>query len=837
MAFFAHHGIDPKDSFRKYLSKFDELLAKDGEGAKLFLEDEKRGFSASVIAIGYAEGPLYTKSANASIKLLFDQNELEIRAKVRNVLEVYKQSKKDIITSQLLLKYINTIPGMVELIHDIEEYRIENNCLIISDINQLLNTIINDSELPFVYEKVGTRIKHYMIDEFQDTSPLQWDNFKPLLRESLDNGNRNLVVGDVKQSIYRFRGTDSSLLGYKINREFDGFISESNLEYNWRSQKNIVDFNNAFFDKAYDFERFYQEQYGQPVTEKTDDIHAHERSYVDATQKLPDGRKQRGYVTITQIEGKEITIEDISGSIETKLVRLQKEQGYSPSDIAFLVRNRAEGMLLAGFLSRLEEKYSDDEEVSFNFLSDDALLINNSIIVRLLMCLIRCFAYPGREEYEKELALHIERYARMYGEYLRVCETGALSRRLLDIISYGLTVYEAVSKAVEVIGYIPQEDETYVSSFLDIIFSFSSQKIGSYGLFVEWWEEHKDSAMISMGESRANSITITTIHKSKGLEYPIVILPFASWQITRKSLASPRIITADQLPSKFDFLPFYIIPTSYTKFAQSYLADIAEMQFETDYTDTLNLLYVAFTRASEELHVYTHTNTNNNSADIILNRLDIVNEQLMIDTEEDPETGLVISHHGSPTYRTATKNPSGHDSQSSLKGITATPRYEDLLLSRKGYALSFEAEADRRKGIILHEIMSRTTTLDDFVHQIDKEVTLGRITEEERESYIERLKVALEHPIIGDWFKKDDTTASLTEQDILTKEGLYRPDKILIKGGKAVVIDYKFGVHNNSKYRKQVRQYLSLLEKIGYKSPTGYIWYNLDNDIDTVTLT
>lgn len=837
VTFFAHHGIDPQDSFRKYLSKFGELLTEDGEVAKLFLEDEKKGFNASVIAIGYEEGPLYAKSANASVKALFDQNELAIREKVRNVLETYKQNKQDVITSQLLLKYINAVPGMIELIHDIEEYRIANNCLIISDINQLLNTIINDSELPFVYEKVGTRIKHYMIDEFQDTSPLQWANFKPLLRESLDNGNRNLVVGDVKQSIYRFRGTDSSLLGYKINREFDGFISESNLEYNWRSQKNIVDFNNAFFDKAYDFERFYQEQYGQGITEKTDDIQAHEHSYVDATQKLPNGREERGYVTITQIDEKEIYLEDIAKSIEAKLVQLQKEQGYSPSDIAFLVRNRAEGMLLAGFLSKLEEKYADDNEVSFNFLSDDALLINNSIIVRLLMCLIRCFASPGREEYETELSLHIERYVRMYGEHLTVTDVETLSRRLLEIISYGLTVYEAVSKAVEVIGYIPQEDETYVSSFLDIIFSFSSQKIGSYGLFVEWWEEHKEAAMINMGESRTNSITITTIHKSKGLEYPIVILPFASWQITRKSLASPRIITADQLPSKFDFLPFYIIPTSYTKYAQSYLADIAETQFETDYTDTLNLLYVAFTRASEELHVYTHTNTTNNSSDIILNRLDVINGQLAIDMEEDPDTGLIISHYGNPTHKIVTKESSEHHNQSALKGITATPRYEDLLLSRKGYALSFEAEADRRKGIILHEIMSRTATLDDFIHQIDKEVTLGRLTEEDRDSYTEKLKAALKHPIIGTWFKEDDATSTLTEQDILTKDGLYRPDKVLIKGNQAVVIDYKFGAHNNGKYRKQVRQYLSLLEKMGYESPMGHIWYNLDNDIDTVTLT
>lgn len=836
VAFFAHHGIDPQDSYRKYLSKFGELLTEDGVATRLFLEDEKKGFSASVIAIGYEEGPLYAKSANASVKAVFDQNECVIREKVRGVLETYKQSKQDVITSQLLLKYINAVPGMVELIHDIEEYRMENNCLIISDINQLLNTIINDSELPFVYEKVGTRIKHYMIDEFQDTSPLQWANFKPLLRESLDNGNRNLVVGDVKQSIYRFRGTDSSLLGYKINKEFDGFISESNLEYNWRSQKNIVDFNNAFFDNAYDFERFYQEQYGQGITAKTEDIQAHEYSYIDATQKLPDRREERGYVTITQIESKELALEDIAGSIEAKLIRLQKEQGYSPSDIAFLVRNRAEGMLLAGFLSKLEKKYTDDEDVSFNFLSDDALLINNSIIVRLLMCLIRSFASPGREEYEKELALHIERYVRMYGEYLKEPKVEILSRRLLNIISYGLTVYEAVSKAVEVIGYIPQEDETYVSSFLDIIFSFSSQKIGSYGLFVEWWEEHKDSAMINMGESRTNSITITTIHKSKGLEYPIVMLPFASWQITRKSLASPRIITADQLPSKFDFLPFYIIPTSYTKFAQSYLADIAEMQFETDYTDTLNLLYVAFTRASEELHVYTHTNTKNNSADIILNRLDTINERLPIDIEENPDTGVVISHYGNPTHKIATKKLSDHDNQIALKGITATPRYEDLLLSRKGYALSFEAEADRRKGIILHEIMSRTTTLDDFIHQIDKEVTLGRLTGEDRDGYIEKLKIALEHQIIGTWFKKDDTTAMLTEQDILTKDGLYRPDKVLIRGDQAIVVDYKFGAHNNSKYRKQVKQYLSLLERMGYKSPMGYIWYNLDNDIDTVTL-
>lgn len=837
VTFFAHHGIDPQNSFRKFLNKFGELLANDGDGAKLFLEDEQKGFNASIVAIGHGEGALYAKGASASVKALFDQHEDEIRAKVRETLDTYKRSKQDVITAQLLLKYINAIPGIIELIHDIEEYRKENNCLIISDINQLLNTIISDSELPFVYEKVGTRIKHYMIDEFQDTSPLQWANFKPLLRESLDNGNRNLVVGDVKQSIYRFRGTDSSLLGYKINREFEGVVTESNLEYNWRSQKNIVTFNNAFFDYAYDFERFYKEQYGQDLSKKTEDFQAHEDSYVGAFQRLPDGHKEKGYVTITRIPGKELSLADIGQSIEARLIRLQKEQGYSPSDIAILVRNRSEGMLLAGFLSKLEERYADDPSVSFKFLSDDALLINNSIVVRLLMCLIRCFAYPGRVEYEKELSLHVERYIRMYSDRLSEGETVISTHRLLSIISYGFTVYESVSKAIEILSYIPQEDETYVSSFLDIIFSFSLQKIGSYRLFVEWWEEHKDRTMINMGESRTNSITITTIHKSKGLEYPIVILPFASWLITRKNSVSPRIITAEQLPEKFGFLPFYIIPTSYTKFAQSHLADIAETQFETDYTDTLNLLYVAFTRASEELHVYTHTYTKNNSADIILNRLSVITDALALDMEEEPETGVIISHYGNEAHKAVIKNNSEDQSPYTLKGITATPRYEDLLLSRKGYGLSFEAEAERRKGIILHEIMSRTNGIEDFTHHMDKEVTLGRLTEADRNEYIKKLKEALSHPIIGTWFEQNHTNISLTEQDILTKDGLYRPDKLLINRAQATVIDYKFGAHNDNKYRKQLRQYLSLLQRMGYKSPVGYIWYNLDNDLDIVTLT
>ncbi|MDO4695560.1 exodeoxyribonuclease V subunit beta [Porphyromonas sp.] len=835
VSFFAQNGIDPQSSFRKYLSKFGDLLADD-ETAKLFLEDEKKGFNSSLISIGYEEGPLYAKSASASIKESFDRHETEIREKVRAVIKVHQESQEKVITAGLLLKYIDAVPGMIELIHDIENYRKENNCLIISDINQLLNAIINDSELPFVYEKVGTRINHYMIDEFQDTSPLQWANFKPLLRESLDNGNRNMIVGDVKQSIYRFRGTDSSLLGYKVNKEFGKHVEEEMLEYNWRSEKNIIDFNNAFFEQSYDFERYYKEQFEKELTQKSEDLEAHEDSYKGATQKFPNNRSSDGYVTITELPpARKIEIEDIAASIEEKLVHLQKEQGYSPSDIAFLVRNKAEGMILAELLSTLSEKYSDDHEVSFRFLSDDALLINNSIVVRLLMCLLRCFASPGQEENEKELSLHIERYIRMYRNHLSDNRKALTKARLLNILSYGLTIYESVSKAIEIISFVPEQDETYVSSFLDIIFSFSSQKMGSYSLFVEWWEEHKDKAMVNMGEGQTNSITITTIHKSKGLEYPIVFLPFASWEITKKSSAAPRIVTADVLPPMFGLLPFYIIPTNYSKFAKSYLSSIAETQFEADYTDTLNLLYVAFTRASSELHVYTHTNLKNNSADIITNRLNLINELLPIDTAEDPDTGIITSYYGNETHKNKDIEEE-QKGQNELKGLTASPRYEDLLLSRKAYGLSLETEEERRKGIIMHEILSRTKTLKDFEKNIEKEVLLNRLSEEDKKIYTDKFTQAMQHPTIGTWFTVDSSSISLTEQDIMTKAGNYRPDKLIINGDKAVVVDYKFGVHRNQKYRRQVDNYLNLLQSMGYTSPVGYIWYNLENDIDKVTL-
>lgn len=835
VSFWSHHGIDPKSSYKGYLSKFGDLLENDGAMAKAFLEDESKGFSASIIAMGEGKAPLYAKGASASVKALFDQHESDIRHIVKETIEIHRQDKQNTITAILLLKYINAIPGIIELIHDIEAYRRDNNCLIISDINQLLHTIINDSDLPFVYEKVGTRIKHYMIDEFQDTSPLQWGNFRPLLKESLDNGNKNLIVGDVKQSIYRFRGTDSSLLGYKLNRELGSYISEYDLQYNWRSQRNIVEFNNAFFDSAYDFGSFYKRQYDQDVSIVTEDLQAHYNSYIGATQVLPQDRIPRGYVTITQLPGKELKLPDIADFIEERLIKLQREQGYKLSDIAFLVRNRTEGMVLAGFLSKLEEKYADATDLSFAFLSDEALLINNSIVVRLLMCLVRCFAYPGVIEYEKELSIHLNRYTSLYSSYLPQLLPPLPIEDFLKIQSDGVTLYEAVSKAIEQIGYIPQEEEIYVSSFLDIIFSFSSQKIGAYRLFVEWWEDHKDKAMISMGESHTNSITITTIHKSKGLEYPVVLLPFAAWDITKKSQAAPRIVTADKLPERFRMLPFYIIPTNYSKFTQSHLATLAEHQFETDYTDTLNLLYVAFTRASEELHIYTHSNIKNNSSDIILSRLGYISSHIEIDIEEDPDTSIVTYHYGKETLQNNNKSKV-LTPPSTLKGITATPRYEDLLLSKKGYALSLEVDHERRRGVILHEIMSRTNTLGDFVDQMEKEVTLGRISSEDRDECVHKLKAALSHPVIAKWFVPNHHTTMLREQSILTQEGLYRPDKILIEGTQAYVIDYKFGEHNDKKYRRQVKQYLSLLTQMGYTSPQGYIWYNLDNDIDIVTL-
>ncbi len=828
-------GLDLSESTRGCLKVFS-LSTLDRDFCLMRMSHDC-DFGNTIYNIAYGEMAFYPKKVSAEAKALYDENDSEIRELLRKIIETRTYCVREKVTAELILSHLNVIPGIIELRNDIEEYRKSNNVLIISDINELLNSIINDSEVPFIYEKVGSRIKHYMIDEFQDTSPLQWLNFRPLLRESLDNAQPNLIVGDVKQSIYRFRGTDSSLLGSQIGREFPDRITAHTLVFNWRSQSNIVSFNNSFFDNIYDFPALYNTTAECIEREMTE----HAASYTDVRQQLPEKTKERGLVTLTEtpyFKKSEDYFDTIAPLLEDKLIQLQSKQGFSPSDIAFLVRTKAEGAKIADFLTQLSNKYDDRDDLSFTFLSDEALLINNSIVVRLLACLLKCFASPGSQSPELELTLHLDRYNSLYGpEIIHLGASLPTSEALLALISHGLSIYETVTMAIDLLAYIPSEEELYVNSFMDILFGFASHRSISFGTFVEMWEDKCSTLMVSMGEAQLNSITITTIHKSKGLEYPVVIIPFGSWDVTKKSGTAPKIISSETLPEHFRILPFYIVPISFAKLESSYFADFALRQYEMDYTDTLNLLYVAFTRASEELHIYFPKSKDKvTSGKIISERLaSLSSDPLPLTVVCDEENDSHIYSLGAEVRIDTKAHGAAGAGHFTLKGLSATPRYDALMLSTKGYETLFETEAERRKGIVMHEVLSHTTDKIDFERRVRKEVAAGRIASHEGEAYISSFADALRSPVIAGWFDIEKQT-SICEQEIMSPQGTYRPDKVILHDGTATVIDYKFGIHNDSKYGRQVRTYLGLLKRMGYSNPQGYIWYNVSDDIVLVTL-
>lgn len=703
----------------------------------------------------------------------------------------------------------------------------ERNIMLLSDTTDLLNKVIKGTDTPFIYEKVGVNIHHYMIDEFQDTSHAQWENFLPLLKESISKGGHNLIVGDVKQSIYRWRNSDWTMLNGLPESE-ESFMQngaeKESMEVNWRSAPNIINFNNRFFSQAVEIllesKRSEYSSYIEDMGDKEFPLEDKIRTaYQDCSQKINANKEpDTGYVKVEFVT----PVSDYKKEVLAKLyadIQTMLKSGYSADKIAILTRTNGDAIRTAQFLMS-EQK---DEDEKFYVISNEALMIKNSSSVKSIVAIMR-YINSSKEPINRLM---------MNYEYATSISTASpdLIERAISLLEENSLEYDEVIERLStkslfeicegIINLLKIKDDEeqlpYIQAFQDVILSYSGQKGNALLEFLDWWDLHSDEFCISTPETK-NAVRIITIHKSKGLEYPTIFIPFCDWKIEQGETILWREYEEENNRS-------WMFPLSVSKkmLESPYLNDYLEEK-SLSAIDNLNIGYVAFTRAEDNLIVYAKKQRSKSISSF--NTLLHATIDAMAESQNDARFENDVYEYGKMYI------PQNEDEEVNENRVEEISQYDvgpiesKLRLKLKGEAY-FDNRSNLSIGKIKHKMMSEVIVKEDVERIAKKYERMGVLTSEEKCEFIDEILSQIEeNPQIAEWFDKENYVLNETAVLNPSSDGKlnYRPDRLVIKGDKVVIVDYKFGKESNS-YIKQMEDYIRILKEMGNFEVSGYIWY------------
>jgi ATP-dependent exoDNAse (exonuclease V) beta subunit len=738
-------------------------------------------------------------------------------------------------SARVVLLNIYALGILSDVLHNVHLITTSENSFLLSDAGELLNLITREDQSPFIYEKVGNRYENFMIDEFQDTSIIQWNNFNPLIENSMAEGHDNLVVGDVKQSIYRWRNSDWSILGKVLLGSVDNNrIFSEPLTTNWRSRSNIIRFNNTLFTLVPD-------QIDKSLSEETLPV-SFKKLYAEAIQADPC-KKDGGFVRLEFITDdnekrwQEVVLERLPHIIESI-----QDKGYKASDIGIIVRNGKEGgQVLNALIDYNNNGLQQKAGYNFNVVSNDSLLLSNSPVIDFIVSVISVVNDPkdfinraimlrfylmskGKEEAEK-VSLQSDKliegsriwFPDGYEEFLESIRQMPLFEATESIINY--------FRLGEYSWNVP-----FLNTFQDYIVSFTGNKNADIQTFLDWWEQSgKKKSVVLPGNQDA--IRILTIHKSKGLEFKVVILPFLSWNLDHMPSKQPVLWVKPRIAP---FNDLGIVPVKYGKDLDSTIfAEYYKEEKYSVYLDNINLLYVAFTRAKDVLYGFSVDNpkSENTIGGVLKNALTLI-------PEDNGGTEFILKSHYSDENRVFEYGEiplnkgeiKGKENLiSSRYSVSQSMESLKLKLHGENY-FSSESQAIRKRinyGKLMHEIFEGINTPADISAAVRKLVFEGKLAEEESAGIEKRVNELIDNPQVSDWFMPDNQV--LKEAGILLPTGVTRrPDRVILKNKKTTIIDFKFG-EENAHYSVQVNQYRNLLLDMGYQNIEAFIWY-VDKD-------
>lgn len=770
--------------------------------------------------------------------------ESAIHAGLSQILFSWPEKLKHWNTLEALHRNLNAFGVFRDLILELRELKDEESILLISDVNDFLQEITKDNEAPFIYEKIGNQYRNYLIDEFQDTSDFQWSSFKPLLENSLASGNTNLLVGDVKQSIYRWRGGKLELLLNEVQEQIPvSYIQEKNLATNYRSLPGIIQFNNSLFQSL---PALMEEGMEREFGFESESLLT--KAFDDSSQEIPEGKfrldfqgKIRVEFTEKQArssyqseEEEEEDDEGVLGKLPQVVMDLQ-EKGYQLKDIAFLVRKNSQGVEIADYLMAYD-RGNPNSGYRFDVLSEESLFLDKSAAVKCLLALWKYLSNPADRValktawYYYALLHGISFSHELFHKFKQVPELkakdGELQTRLNELLQ--LPLLELMEESIEFLDLMKlQADLAYISGFKEAVFDFVKNNRADLVGFLDWWELNSRKRTVKIPEDH-DAMRILTIHKSKGLQYKVVIMPFLDWKVVGEGLRAPIIWS----PFATETGLKTIVPLTHgNTLKDSYFSKAYENEVRLAYLDSLNMLYVAFTRAEEVIWGYSNF-TNSKSKGVSQKSTGNILFSLF-------SSGFQISEFGSSQHWDAenlvfeagewtTIEIEKERSSFSPKPLRWETQDWRTKLKTKTIAWDFSgdglnARAQRRLGVIVHELLAASKTQKDAELLLQEYTFEGRIDRETAEEVSEQLKKLFELPQFQRWFGGDYLT--LAEQGILLPGGHQkRPDRVLIGENEVLVIDFKTG-EKYSSHPKQVKEYMGLVNQLSQKPVKGFLCY------------
>ncbi len=762
----------------------------------------------------------------------------------------------------LTLGKVNELRLLGRIEQEVNAINEATNNFLLSNTQQLLHQLIDDQDSPFIYEKIGGQVRYIMIDEFQDTSIVQWENFKVLLDDCMAHDNGSLIVGDVKQSIYRWRNGDWHLLQDLCKKE-NNLIEVKSLETNYRSQRNIVDFNNAFFDIASRItaQNIFDELQQQGATpELLDEAADVKTAYGDVRQKVPEKRGKQGLISTKLLPSndyEEQMIEQVKTTVEHLLA-----DGTPPRKIAILVRKNKHITLLAEWFQQHPINVNGREFMA-PMVSDQAFRLDASLAVNTIVNAMYVLVYPTDtlamatlvKAYRKVcLDNRLLTDAELFVETddLRSCLPADMNENWDELLSMPIIdLAERLYKAFDLSRLDGQS--AYLCAFFDQLAKYLQRHVAGIKDFLDEWDSVICSKTIHSDEQ--NGIRLLTIHKSKGLEFDHVIMPWCDWEIEN----SEDTLWVEPQQNPYDDLP--IVPLSMSR--KKLLCSIYKKEYQSEHikniVDNLNVLYVAFTRASKNLYIIGRGEKAQYPSQLlndVLGRLcdtKTNDGQLLlkdeISKEEDDKGNMTFSYGVFCPSEMKEKTQSENLFEQQEEGLSIVIRNYDTCAhfvqsyDSSNFILSEEErqQADNRRsyidaGNVLHALFASIYTLDDMEQAINQLEFDGVLYDKTitREALRTTIANRLSNPTVRQWF--DSHWKVFNECSIITYDEERqchierRPDRVVFDGKQTLVIDFKTGAER-PQHLQQVSEYMTLLRNMGYPNVSGYLWYILANHV------
>lgn len=732
----------------------------------------------------------------------------EIKDPIRAILSYWENNISEYAALHLYLKNFYNMALLKYMADALKKMRKDEQLIRISEFNLLISELIRNENTPFIYERLGNKYHHYLLDEFQDTSRLQWMNLIPLVQDSLGNNNKNLIVGDPKQSIYRFKNGLAEqfvVLPKLYNPEKDDRIEKASiffdqmgkqypLEDNWRSAPSIVNFNNAFFKSL------------------KNDIPAEIASYYSSIHQTPK-KELNGKI---RIKSQEVENKPDDSSLVEQIIEWINEaitDGYRPHEICILGSRNGECNTWAIELT----------DRGYRVVSSDSLLIMNQLYVKLAKAYLQCRWSPQGETEQKQFVnLYFRCLAKSYSEYNSYFDVNEDGRRKFNFNRFVhdhfdgpekfFFNYENLYDLIE--GFyrllnLEELDDPYLHHFADVAYEFNLSKGPDLKGFLDHIEQKKDTLAVQVPESE-NAIRIMTMHKSKGLEFPVVIVPNIDFSLDIKSplLAEVDKYVVYKRPKKDDVLLA--------------LSDLYQRESNQILGDRLNLCYVTFTRPKEQLYILNQFQKGKSTR---FGRMVHETIKKLYPSQGDTIDLLIEdgARNSSPDSMVVTNS-------FEPENISDKLWFPDIALQNTDELEENDYLNEQRLfGREFHYIISKKTdsiSIEECLHKAQLE---GEISSNNKDRIKKLVEKTLSHEPYLDL--KKDAVNIYFEQSIIDKGGkIVRPDQVIELHDKMIIVDFKTG-HADKKNQKQVHEYVLLVKDMTGKPVEGYLLYADENEI------